>query len=415
MEKNIEDSSNNPFIALRHKNFAFYLTGMCFSLIGTWMQNVAQPWLAYSLTQSPFLLSLVGILQFLPMLFFSLFAGVIIDRFPKKKILIFTQSASLLITFVLAILVWSGRVQYWHILIAATCLGFVNTLDMPTRQSFVIEMVGKEDLLNAIALNSSIFNAARILGPALAGMVMGYVGVSACFFINSISFAAVIISLFFIKPVNEALPQKKDINALHSIIEGLKYIKQSDVLIKTLLTTLIVGAFGMNINVILPVFTKLVLHQGEAGFGFLMSFMGAGSFIGSMFMAVMSRRGPQSFIIRFFPFLISALLIYNSFTRLYFLLAIGLAATGFCFVSFSATANSTIQFNTEDKYRGRVMSVYTLVFGGSTPIGNFYAGLITENFGPSAGFFSCGMMIILLMLLVLILRKKHEGSLKQDL
>src|SRR5665647_1028414 len=142
---------NNPFVALRHKNFRLYWSGMCISLIGTWMQNIAQPWLAYTLTKSPLLLSLVGVMQFLPVLLFSLFAGVFIDRFPKKKILLMTQTASLVITLALAILVWFGSVQYWHILVAATALGFVNTFDMPARQSFVIEMVGKEDLMNAIA------------------------------------------------------------------------------------------------------------------------------------------------------------------------------------------------------------------------------------------------------------------------
>ena len=190
---------NNPFTALKHKNFRYYWIGMCVSLIGTWMQNIAQPWLAYTLTNSPFLLSLIGIVQFTPMLIFSLFAGVIIDKFSKKKILLFTQTASLVITLVLAILVWTGKIQYWHILIMATMLGIVNTIDMPSRQSIIIELVGKEDLMNAIALNSMVFNLARIVGPAIAGIVMGYAGIAVCFFANSISFAAVVVGLFFIK------------------------------------------------------------------------------------------------------------------------------------------------------------------------------------------------------------------------
>ena len=174
---------------------------MCISLIGTWMQNVAQPWLAYTLTKSAFLLGLVGALQFLPVLLFSLFAGVLVDKFSKKKILFFTQSASLVVTLILAILDFSGRIQYWHILVLAAALGLVNTLDMPARQSFVIQLVGKEDLMNAIALNSTMFNFARVVGPAIAGLVMGYYGVGMCFLANSISFAAVVISLFFIHPL----------------------------------------------------------------------------------------------------------------------------------------------------------------------------------------------------------------------
>jgi MFS family permease len=231
---------NNPFIALRHKNFRYYWICMCISLIGTWMQNIAQPWLAYSLTKSPFLLSLVGALQFTPMLLFSLFAGVLIDKFSKKKILLVTQSASLLITLALAILVWIGHVQYWHILVAATALGFVNTLDMPTRQSFVIELVGKDDLMNAIALNSSVFNLARIVGPALAGVVMAFAGIAACFYANSISFAAVIVVLLFIKPLAMRTNQKNDYKILVDIKDGIKYIYEERILFDTLLTTAIV-------------------------------------------------------------------------------------------------------------------------------------------------------------------------------
>ena len=206
---------------------------MCVSLIGTWMQNIAQPWLAYTLTKSPFLLSLIGILQFTPMLIFSLFAGVAIDKFSKKRILIFTQSASLIITLILAILVWSGKIEYWHILIMATALGIVNTIDMPSRQSLIIELVGKEDLMNAIALNSMVFNVARIIGPALAGLLMGYAGIAACFFVNAISFGAVVISLFFMKLELVKKKPRKNSRVLDEIKDGLKYIYHNDVLFYT--------------------------------------------------------------------------------------------------------------------------------------------------------------------------------------
>ncbi|NCA80146.1 MAG: MFS transporter, partial [Sphingobacteriia bacterium] len=289
---------NNPFISLRHKNFRLYWIGMCISLIGTWMQNIAQPWLAYSLTDSPLLLSLVGIMQFLPMFVFSLFAGVMIDRISKKKILIFTQSASLVITLALALLVWLNCVQYWHILVASAALGFINTLDMPARQAFVIEMVGKEDLANAIAMNSSAFNIARVIGPALAGLVMGTLGIAACFYVNSISFAAVIIVLIFIKPLSGKVVQKIRGNIFQDIKHGLQYVHSNATLSKTILTVLIVGTFAMNFNVLVPVFSKVILHQEEAGFGLLMSFMGIGSFIGAMFVAWVNNRGPRESFIR---------------------------------------------------------------------------------------------------------------------
>ena len=408
----MKNKFNNPFVSLRHSNFRYYLIGMCVSLIGTWMQNIAQPWLAYSLTNSPLLLSLVGAMQFLPMLIFSLFAGVVIDRFSKKKILILTQFASLVITLGLAILVWTGQVQYWHILIASLSIGFVNTLDMPARQSFVVELVGKEDLMNAIALNSTVFNVARIIGPALAGITMGYLGIAACFFINSISFAAVIIGLFFVKPIPLQSTIKIVDNVFANIKDGLKYVKNNSLLLKTISTTFITGIFAMNFGVLVPVFSTVVLHQQEAGFGFLMSLMGIGSFLGAMSIAIMSKRGPKKYIMKLFPFFIAISLILTGLTNSYIATAIGIAATGFFFVSFSSTANSLVQFNTDDEYRGRVMSVYTLVFGGSVPIGNIFAGFITNHFGPSVGFISCGVMIILLLLLLYIWKSNISNYLK---
>lgn len=405
---NVRRGLNNPFIALRHKNFRYYWIGMCISLTGTWMQNVAQPWLAYTLTKSPLLLSLVGALQFTPVLLFSLFAGVIIDKFPKKKILLFTQTASLCVTFILAILVLTGCIQYWHILVMATALGFVNTLDMPARQAFVIELVGKEDLMNAIALNSSVFNIARVIGPALAAVIMGYAGIAFCFFANSISFAAVIFGLLFVKPLPIQSKRHTGENIITDILNGLKYIYQSHILLKTILSVAIIGTFAMNYNVLVPVFARVVLHQQEAGFGFLMSFIGVGSFIGAMTIATMSRSGPQKFVLNIVPWMIGAFLVATGFTNLYLLTGLGLAASGFFFVTFSSTANSTMQLNTTDEYRGRVMSVYSLVFSGSTPIGNLYAGYITDCYGPKVGFMACGAIIILLLVLTYVYKRSRK-------
>lgn len=404
----VKNKFNNPFTSMKHKNFRYYWIGMCVSLIGTWMQNIAQPWLAYTLTKSPFLLSLIGALQFTPVLIFSLFAGVIIDKFPKKYILIFTQSASLIITFILAILVWTGKIQYWHILVMSTALGVVNAFDMPSRQSFVIELAGKEDLMNAIALNSMAFNTARIIGPAIAGMVMGYFGVSVCFFANSISFAAVLVSLFFIKPMQIQSKPKNENSMLVQIKDGLKYIGHHDVLLYTLLVVAIVGTFAPNFSVLVPVFAKEILKQKEAGFGILMSFMGFGSFLGAMSIATLSKSGPKKFIMYIVPLIVGAFLIITGFTNIYLLTGICLAVTGFFFVSFSSNANSTLQLNSGNEYRGRVMSVYTFVFSGSTPIGNLYAGLFAQRFNARIGFAACGGIIILLMipLYIYISRRK---------
>lgn len=397
---------NNPFSALKHRNFRFYWMGMCVSLIGTWMQNIAQPWLAYSITRSAFLLSLVSALQFLPMLLFSLFAGVLIDRFPKKKILLLTQSASLMITLMLAILVWSGHIQYWHILISAFAIGVVNTLDLPTRQSFVIELVGKEDLMNAVALNMSVFNLARILGPAIAGIVIRYGGIAACFYINSISFAAVIIGLLLIKrPITPIRTLRKKMTT--DILDGIKYIYQNDNLKITVLTSAIVGTFAMNFNVLVPVYTKVVLNKQETGFGFLMSFMGLGALIGAMSIATMSESGPQKIILNFGPLMIAAFLIITGNTGIYALTALSLALTSLFITAFSSTANSFVQLSTMDEFRGRVMSVYSFFFNGFTPIGSLYTGIIIHYFGPKAGFMVNGITIILLIFVLQPFKRKE--------
>ncbi|HEY9060246.1 MAG TPA: MFS transporter [Pseudobacteroides sp.] len=402
---------SNPFSALKHKNFRYYWLGMCISLIGTWMQNVAQPWLAYKLTESAFLLSLIGTLQFTPMLLFSLFAGVLIDRFSKRKILIFTQTASMVITLLLALLVWTETIQFWHILVMATLLGFVNTLDMPTRQSFVIELVGRDDLMNAVALNSSVFNIARIIGPALAGIVMGYAGISVCFFANALSFTAVVVSLMFIRPMETHKEPMKTHKIVSNIKDGLKYIYNSKILFNTILTMTVIGIFGMNFSVLVPVFAKEILKQQEAGFGFLMSFMGIGSFVGAMFVATTSKSDTKkliNFILYIMPLAVGVFLIVTGFMRNYILTGICLALSGLSFVSFSSTANSTMQLNSKDEYRGRVMSVYSLVFAGTTPLGNLYAGTITEHFGANAGFIACGAVIIVVLAPLIIYKSVRK-------
>lgn len=378
------------------------------------MQNIAQPLLAYKLTDSPFLLGLVGALQFLPVLLFSLFAGVIIDRFPKKKLLIITQSASMLITLILAILAFTGEIRYWHLIIMASAIGMANTLDMPARQSFVIELVGKEDLMNAIALNSTVFNISRIIGPAIAGILMEYSGVAFCFFANAISFGAVLISLFFIKPQKlENGEVEKGKTIFQNIGEGLRYILRSEILFSTIIIMAIVGTFAPNFSVLIPVFTSKILHMKEAGFGYLMSFMGVGSLFGAVYVAAFSRSGPKRIILRIVPVAVGLLLILIAFTDKFILTGLVLAITGFFFVMFSSSSNSALQLNTDNEYRGRVMSIYTLVFAGSTPIGNLFAGAMTQFYNARIGFVSCGAAIVVLMIPILILLKGARLFAKQ--
>lgn len=376
---------------------------MCVSTIGTWMQNTAQPWLAYSLTKSALLLSVVSALQFMPALLFSLFAGVLIDRLPKKQMLIITQSLSLVITFVLWLLVKSGGIQYWHLLVTATLLGFVNTLDMPLRQSFVVEMVGHDDLMNAIALNSLTFNVARLIGPSVAGILMGTLGVSACFLVNSLSFGAVLISLFFIHPISCAVPEDKERQGVFaSIRDGLKYIFHDETLFTTLLFMTVVSIFALNYGVTIPVFAREVLGLAETGYGFLMSALGAGALLGALLVAALSKNGPRRSILFLFPALSGLVLILIGNTNQFLTTALSLALGGFLFVTYLSSANSNLQIHTQDRYRGRVMSVYSLIVAGSTPIGNLFVGAMDSWYGARMGFIASGIAVVVFIVPIFV-------------
>ncbi len=396
----VKRNLGNNFPSLKEKNFRYFWTGQCVSLLGTWMQRTAQQWLVYSLTKSPLLLGLLGVVQFTPMLLFSLFAGVFIDKFNKKKVLIVTQSILMLLAFTLAFLVWSGTVRYWHILVIAGIMGFVNTVDMPTRQSFIPELVEKKSMVNAIGLNSTVVNVARIVGPAMAGYVMVHFGATLCFFFNGISFIAVIIGISLIKPTHSYI-RKQSKNVLIDVKEGLKYIKSNKIILAAVLSLFAVGTFSMNSDVIIPSFATLVLHQQAAGYSILLSVMAIGSFIAALTVATRARRGPSKKLLYGSSILVCLFQIALFFTHSYAISSIMLALVGFCTVAFTASVNSTIQLNTSNAYRGRVMSVYTLAFNGTTPVGNIFAGDITEKFGPNFGFLGCGFMALIFMVLLI--------------
>lgn len=407
--RSISDFILISFPALSHRNFRLFWTGQCISLIGTWMQNVGQSWLVYSLTDSPFLLGLVGALQFTPMMLFSLFAGTFVDKFPKRKILIFTQATLMVLALTLALLVATGTIRYWHVLILATLLGTVNTLDMPTRQSFMIELVGKQHLTNAIALNSSVFNAARIVGPAIAGALMMKFDIAFCFFGNALSFLAVIYGLTRMKLEPAPAKKRENTNMLQEVAEGLRYVATTPILRNSIILIAIIGTFTFNYSVLLPVFAREVLmQQGPSGYSFLMSSLGIGSFIGAVTVATRSKAEPKSHTLFYSAFAIAILLILVPATSMYAVVALTLVITGFFNISFSATANSTVQINSRDELRGRVMSVYALVFGGTTPIGNLISGFVANNVGPRAGFIVNGSITLALILVLLYFKKRAE-------
>ncbi|MDP4158724.1 MAG: MFS transporter [Bacillota bacterium] len=399
------------FPALTHSNFRIYWLGQCVSLIGTWMQNIGQTWLVFSLTGSPLLVGLLGAVQFLPLTVFSLFAGVVIDKYPKKQILLITQFVSMILAFSLAALVFTQTVRYVYVLILAFILGLTNTIDMPTRQAFTIEMAGKKDLMNAIALNSATFNLARIIGPAIGALVMASFGAGWCFFLNGLSFLAVLMSLFKIR-VNPYVRTKASNKVFREIQDGLKYIASESMLLQTILMVLIIGVFVFNYNVLIPVFSKNVLHQGEKVYGLLMSALGLGSLLGALMVSIKSKSGPKIKVLVSSAMMISIMLILVSFSSLYYYTAILLVITGIFNIWFSTTANSTLQITAKDEFRGRVMSVYSLVFAGATPLGNLFAGEITDRYGVNTAFLLSGVLTILLVLLIVALFSLNKKPIK---
>lgn len=370
---------SQTFRSLRHRNYRLFWFGQMISLIGTWMQNVAQGWLVLRLSNSPFLLGVVSAFAGLPILFFSLPAGVLADRVKKRKFLIFTQISAMVLAFILAFLVFSGLVKVWHVMFLALCLGLVMAFDSPTRQAFIKEIVGKEDLLNAIALNSAVFNGARILGPAIAGIFISLAGEAGCFFINGLSYLAVIAGLSLMR-MEDLLFQPKNRSFLTSFKEGISYITTNKRVLSIVLTVSSISIFGLSYAVLMPVFARDILKAGASGLGFLMSSAGIGAISAGLGLA--SRRQEeklkymQAGIITFF-----VCLFLFSFSKNFILSIIFLVGAGWGMISLVATCNTLLQEIVPDELRGRVMSFYTMMFMGTMPIGSFLAGTLGETLG----------------------------------
>lgn len=404
MDSLINTLKYDLFTSLKHKNFRYFMSGQCISLLGTWTQRTAQAWLVYSITKSPFLLGLIGAFQFGPQMLFSLFAGVIVDRFPKRQLLIFTQIVFMIQSLILAVLVLSGTVKYWHIIILALVFGFGQTLDLPARQAFSVELVGKEDLMNAISMNSTIVNLAKIIGPSLAGIIMLKLGVATCFFINSISFLPVIYGLYKIT-ANTCSSNKVHGNMLTEIKEGILYILNDDSLKFTCIIMFIVCTFSANAEVIIPVFTTGSLHGSAKEYSFLLSALGIGAFIAALFMAGRSKKGPKNYILIGGAIFVSIAQILTYFLKQYYILTLLIMLIGFFYLTFLNMSNSTLQINSSNEFRGRVMSVYSLLNVGTTPIGNCFSGVVMEFLGDDSGFFICGLVTLIFTIALLIWRK----------
>lgn len=378
-----------PLRAFASRDFRLFFSGQLVSLIGTWMQSVAQSWLVLELTNSPFLLGLVGTLQFAPVLVLSFFAGALADRLPKRRLLVATQSVMCVLALLLAALVHRGHARYWHVAVMAGVYGVANTVDMPTRQAFIVEMVGRESLRSAIALNSAMFNAARVVGPALAGLVIGRWGTAPAFFLNGVSFLAVIAALLALHA--QGLPRAGSGRAMrHEIAEGVRYALRTPRIALVMSLVMSVSAFFFNYNTLVPLLARDILHQDAHGFGLLMTAVGIGAVAGAIVLASLgAERPPTNVLVTAALLLGLATMLMAGVTRF------GVAVTlllviGFCGMLFMTGANTTVQLTVPDELRGRVMSLHTLMFAGMTPFGAFLVGSVVEAFGPQAGFFITG-------------------------
>jgi MFS family permease len=408
------------FLALRHRNFRLFWFGQLISLIGTWMQSIGQAWLVLQLTHSAWLLGVVGALQFLPVMLLSLFGGVLADRLPKRRVLLFTQSFAMLQAAVLWILVASGHIQIWEVLVLASLLGLTNSLDMPTRQAFVVEMVGREDLPNAIALNSSVFNMARVVGPGLGGLIIAFLGIAPLFLLNAVSFIPVIIGLAMIrmsdlhaqaKHTQTSVETSKQ-STFQSLREGLTYVVHTPSVLLIIAVIGVISLFGINFNVILPLFATDVLNSGAIGFGFLSAAFGLGSLFSALWLAWGNRK-PSVHYLLLAALAFCILEILFALSHLFVLSLILIAFVGFALIAFSANSNTALQTVTPDHLRGRVMSVYMVVFAGSVPLGNLFTGGIAHFYGASIALLVGASLSLIAAIAGWILRSPAEKSLAE--
>jgi len=367
--------------ALRHRNYRLYFVGQVISTVGTWMQSVAMPWLALTLTHDAFHVGLVIATQFAPMLVAGQFGGLLADRFPKRRILVCSQLAFIVPALVMYYLTSQHLAQYWMVLLAALSVGSINVIDVPSRQAFVIEMVGREDLLNAIALNSTVFNGSAVIGPSVAGLIIGLFGVPLCFLVNGISFIASVGALLLMTNLPAVVKANHQGSMLARIREGLDYARRDPIVGTLLLTVAVFSLFAMNRFTLLPIFADQVLHTGATGFGFLTASQGVGALVGALSLAVLQRRLASGNVQFLIGLAWCVFLLLFSFSRSYPLSLLLLMLAGFCQISFVATSNTRIQAATPDHLRGRVMALYAQALMGVGPVGSFQAGALAHFFG----------------------------------
>lgn len=364
---------------------------MFVSLVGTWIQTLAQSWLVFQLTNSAVLLGLVGFLGSIPIFVLSLFGGAFADRVNKRNVLLFTQNAFMLLAFILAILTQLKLIKPWHIMVIAVLNGIIMAFDAPSRQAMVVELVGKKHLLNAIALNSAAFNSARIVGPALAGILVASIGMSGCFYINGISFFAVIIALFAINLNSRARSEEKNF-FMQDTIEGLRFIKNNRTILILIAMVGILSLFGISYVILMPIFADHVLRVGVKGLGFLMSAAGLGALVAALMLARLGDFKYKGKLLIFSTLVFSASLVIFSLTKAFMFSLVTLILIGWASVAATSLINTLLQTLVPDEFRGRVMGGFMFTFAGIMPFGNLIGGALAQAWGVSFTLMTSGII-----------------------
>ena len=391
----------SAFPAFRSRNFRRYFPGQVISMIGTWIQMVAQGWLVLEITGSAFDVGVVAAASTLPTLFLSLLGGVIVDRYPKRTILLWTQSSAMLLAFILGIFAMTGMVTIWIIIVLSFLLGCVNALNVPALQAFLSEIVDREELSSAIAMNSAIYNGSRVIGPAIAGFLISATGTGVAFIVNGVSFFAVILALLSMTDLPKEVGEKVSIHPLQSIKEGLKYSWEHPLIRTIVLFIAVIAIFAWSYVTMLPVIAKHRFGMGASGLGYLYGVSGLGSVVGTVVVSIYSIKIDRMVFIAGGNILFALALIGFTLTTLLPVAFLFLFIAGFGLVAAVSTMSATIQSTVDDRFRGRVMSLYMMVFMGFMPIGNLEIGYLSEHFGTGFAIrIGCVVTILASLLLV---------------
>jgi MFS family permease len=399
--ESVWDGRLSAFRALRHRNFRLFFVGQLISLVGTWMQSVAQAWLVLKLTNSAMALGLVAFSSYFPMIMVGLFAGAIVDRVDRRRLIVIAQTLLMLSAFVLAALTWAGAVKVEYVIFLAAFNGLVSSFDMPGRQAFVVEMVGREDLPNAIAMNSMIFNGARMIGPAVAGLLIATIGVTGCFFLNGVSYLAVIWSLLEMELPRHIVAEAGG-SMIRRVREGLHYVWHHAPSLYLMILVAINSGFGMQYTVLIPVFAKNVLHSGATGYGFMMAAQGLGAVAGAIAMnsrAATPRALRQNLVFGMFCTALAIFVFGVSPSMPISLIAQMFIGAGL--MHHMVTTNTMLQLFVSDELRGRVMSLYTLSFIGTAPLGSLEVGFLGDHAGPRVAVVVCSVFSLICGFLLL--------------